>query len=235
MSGRRAVPLAYALLSTSNPNMTVVETLNRLAHDSDVPTAMNAILSMGVVGAGSNNARVAGKLKSLASYYSKSREVPASFTVRLAQGLCAMGKGHLTLSPRLHDRSLICASSLVGLLGLLHSALELDKTILDDYHYMLFSLVTNIQPRMVLAVDAHLRPIDKVQVRVGLPVDTVALPGKPKSITGFQTQTTPVILSATDKVELADPKYKAVPVVVEGVFVATAKSNVQVAVAIESK
>lgn len=62
-------------------------------------------------------------------------------------------------------------------------------------------------------------------MRVGLPVDTVALPGRPKAITGFQTQTTPVILSAIDKVEVADAKYKAVPSIVEGIFVVTPKPN----------
>lgn len=117
---------------------------------------MNAILAMGIVAAGSNNARVAGKLKSLASYHTKSRGAPASFIVRLAQGLCAMGKGHLTLSPLRQDQKVTCFPSLVGLLGVLHSALDLDKTILDDYHYMLFSLVPNILPRMVLAVDTHM-------------------------------------------------------------------------------
>lgn len=223
ISGRRAVPLVYALLSASSTNMAVVETLNRLAHDSDTSTANNAILAMGIVSAGSNNARVAGKLRNLASYYAKDRYANTLFVVRLAQGLCAMGKGHLTLSPLLNDRTTVSPTALMGLLTLTHSALDLEKTILDKYHYMFFSITPSISPRMVIAVNEEMEPVDGIQVRVGLPVDTVALPGKPKAITGFQTHATPVLLSIVDKVEVADEKYRPVASIIEGAFVVEEK------------
>ncbi|CCW67475.1 unnamed protein product [Phytomonas sp. Hart1] len=223
MSGRRAVPLVYALLSASNPSMPVVESLNRLAHDSDISTAMNAVLGMGLVAAGSNNARVAGKLRNIAQYYQRSRYNNTLFTVRLAQGLCAMGKGHLALSPLQNDRLTVNHPALMGLLTLLHCALDLNNTVLDKYHYMVLAITPSITPRMVLAVDEKMEPVEGIQVRVGLPVDTVALPGKPKTITGFQTHTTPVLLASTDKVELADLKYRSIPSIVEGVFVVEQK------------
>lgn len=219
MSGRRAVPLVYALLSASNPNMPVVETLNRLAHDSDSFTATNAILAMGVVSAGSNNARVATKLHSLSSYYQKQMYADILFAVRLAQGMCAMGKGHVTLSCLQNDGTSVNATALMGVLGFLYSALDLPKTLLDKYHYMFYALTPAISPRMVMAVDEDMEPVEGVQVRVGLPVDTVALPGNPKSITGFQTQKTPVLLSATDKVESADTTYVPIATTIEGIFV----------------
>nr|BAB12394.1 proteasome regulatory non-ATPase subunit 1-2 [Trypanosoma cruzi] len=228
LSGRHAIPLAYALLSASNPSMPVVETLNRLSHDSDAPTAINAILALGIVSAGSNNARVASKLRNLASYYHKERFALQHFSVRLAQGLTMMGKGHLTLSPLLNDRTLVSPTALTGLLGFLHSALYCDKTILGKYHYMLLTLTPSISPRMVLAVDAQMNVLkDAVQVRVGLPVDTVAVAGKPKAITGFQTHSTPVLLSATDKVEIASGKHQAVAAVIEGIIVVEEKPNVE--------
>ncbi|ORC90064.1 putative 26S proteasome regulatory non-ATPase subunit [Trypanosoma theileri] len=228
MSGRYAIPLAYALLSASNPSMPVVETLNRLSHDSDIPTAINAILAMGIVSAGSNNARVASKLRNLASYYHKDRFAHQLFSVRLAQSFTMMGKGHLTLSPLQNDRALVSPTALMGLLGFLHSALQYEKTILGKYHYMLLTIAPSISPRMVLPVDSKLEVVkDGVQVRVGLPVDTVAVAGKPKTITGFQTLSTPVLLNATDKVEMASGKYHAVAAVVEGVFVVEEKPNVE--------
>merc|ERR1740117_119956 len=49
---------------------------------------MSAILSLGLCGAGTNNSRVAGMLRSLASYYS--REANHLFMIRLAQGLLHM-------------------------------------------------------------------------------------------------------------------------------------------------
>ena len=42
-----------------------------------------------------------------------------------------------------------------------------------------------------------------MKVRVGQAVDTVGMAGKPKRITGFQTHTTPVLLAAGDRAELA--------------------------------
>ncbi|KAK7197658.1 proteasome regulatory non-ATPase subunit [Novymonas esmeraldas] len=219
MSGRCAVPLVYALLSAGNPNMPVVETLNRLAHDSDLPTATNAIMAMGVVAAGSNNARVATKLHSLATYYQKPIFASATFAVRLAEGLCAMGKGHLTLSCLQNDGGAVDMTALMGVLCLLHSSLDLSNTLLGEYHYMFYAITPAISPRMMMAVDENMEPVDAVLVRVGLPVDTVALPGNPKAITGFQTQKTPVLLSATDKVECADVKYMPVGTVLEGVCV----------------
>merc|ERR1719235_931660 len=56
---RRAVPLALALLHISNPKVTVIDTLSKLSHDSDSDVALGAIFSMGIIGAGTNNARLA--------------------------------------------------------------------------------------------------------------------------------------------------------------------------------
>lgn len=51
---RRAVPLALALLSTSNPKPLVIESLSKLTHDSDTDVSLNAVLALGFVGAGQN-------------------------------------------------------------------------------------------------------------------------------------------------------------------------------------
>lgn len=51
----------------------------------------------GVIGAGTNNARLAGMLRQLTAYYH--REPTLLFLVRLSQGLVHMGKGLLTLAP----------------------------------------------------------------------------------------------------------------------------------------
>ena len=51
----------------------------------------------GIIGAGTNNARLAGLLRQLSAYYHK--EPVLLFLVRVAQGLVHMGKGLLTLAP----------------------------------------------------------------------------------------------------------------------------------------
>jgi 26S proteasome regulatory subunit N1 len=57
---RAGVPPALALLHASTPDMYTMDTLSRLSHDSDNAVARGALLALGVIGAGTNNARLAG-------------------------------------------------------------------------------------------------------------------------------------------------------------------------------
>lgn len=54
---RKTVPLAMALCSISNPQMSMLDILNKYSHDSDDEVSYNAIFALGLIGAGSNNAR----------------------------------------------------------------------------------------------------------------------------------------------------------------------------------
>ncbi|KAK3247512.1 hypothetical protein CYMTET_42990 [Cymbomonas tetramitiformis] len=210
---RRACPLALALLSLSIAELTVTDTLRRLSHDTDEEVAMAAVLSLGLVSAGSNNARIASQLRQLSSYYYK--EPSLLFLVRTAQGLAHMGKGLLTLQPYHTDRQLCNPAALAGILSTIFCAMDMKATILGKYHHVLFYLVTAMQPRMLLTVDEELKPLP-VSVRVGQAVDVVGQAGRPKTITGFQTHTTPVLLAVGERAELATEKYIAVPPVLEG-------------------
>jgi hypothetical protein len=51
------VPLALGLISVSNPKLSILDTLSKFSHDSDSEVAHNSIFAMGLVGAGTNNAR----------------------------------------------------------------------------------------------------------------------------------------------------------------------------------
>lgn len=84
--------------------------------------AHNAVLALGIMGAGTNNARLAGMLRSLSSYYGK--EPNLLFMVRIAQGLVHMGKGLMSLSPYHTDRQLLSPVALSGLVSLLYCALD---------------------------------------------------------------------------------------------------------------
>ncbi len=87
--------------------------------------------------------------------------------------------------------------------------------ILADRHYLLYSIVTAMKPRFLITVDENLNPLP-VSVRVGQAVDVVGQAGRPKTITGFQTQTTPVILSYGQRAELATDEYISITNVLEG-------------------
>ena len=76
------------------------------------------------------------------------------------------------------------------------------QVILRDSHYMLYFLTPAIQPRMLVTFNEDLSPLP-VTVRVGQAVDVVGQAGKPKTITGFQTHTTPVLLAYGERAELA--------------------------------
>ena len=77
--------------------------------------AHNAIFGLGLIGAGTNNARLAAMLRQLAQYHAK--DSSNLFMVRLAQGLVHMGKGTLTLNPYHSDSQLVSPVALAGLIG----------------------------------------------------------------------------------------------------------------------
>ncbi|XP_050248369.1 26S proteasome non-ATPase regulatory subunit 2 homolog A [Quercus robur] len=219
---RHAVPLALGLLCISNPKVNVMDTLSRLSHDTDSEVAMAAVISLGLIGAGTNNARIAGMLRNLSSYYYK--DASLLFCVRIAQGLVHMGKGLLTLNPYHSERFLLSPTALAGIVIMLHACLDMKAVILGKYHYMLYFLVLAMQPRMLMTVDENNKPIS-VPVRVGQAVDVVGQAGRPKTITGFQTHTTPVLLAAGDRAELATEKYIPLSPILEGFVILKENPN----------
>lgn len=214
---RKAVPLAMGLISPSNPQMKIYDTLSRYSHDNDTDVAINAIFAMGMVGAGTNNARLAQLLRQLASYYH--RDPHALFMVRIAQGLLHMGKGTLSINPFHTDRSVLSRVAAAGLLTVAVSLIDNPKAfILGDSHYLLYYLVTAIHPRFLVTLDEDLQPL-QVNVRVGQAVDVVGQAGRPKTITGWQTQSTPVLLSYGERAELEDDEYICLANVMEGICI----------------
>lgn len=136
---RRAVPLALGLISVSNPKLNILDTLSKFSHDSDVEVAHNAVFAMGLVGAGTNNARLAAMLRQLAQYHAK--DPNNLFMVRIAQGLTHLGKGTLTLSPFHNDRQLMNPVAVAGLLATLVAFLDVKNS---KYWIDVFSVVWTI-------------------------------------------------------------------------------------------
>lgn len=213
---RKAVPLAMGLISPSNPQMKVYDTLSRYSHDNDNDVAINAIFAMGLCGAGTNNARLAQLLRQLASYYH--RDPNSLFMVRIAQGLLHMGKGTTGLNPFHTDRQVLSRVSAAGLLTVLVSMIDAKQFILAEHHYLLYFLITAMYPRFLVTLDEDLQPLT-VNVRVGQAVDVVGQAGRPKSITGWQTQSTPVLLAYGERAELEDEQYIPLSSTLEGLVI----------------
>ncbi|KAK8080706.1 proteasome regulatory particle base subunit RPN1 [Apiospora hydei] len=213
---RRAVPLAMGLISPSNPQMKVYDTLSRYSHDNDNDVAINAIFAMGLLGAGTNNARLAQLLRQLASYYHRDQE--SLFMVRIAQGLLHMGKGTMSLNPFHTDRQVLSRVSAAGLLSVLVAMIDAKQFITSQSHYLLYLLVTAMHPRFLVTLDENLKPLT-VNVRVGQAVDVVGQAGRPKTITGWQTQSTPVLLAYGERAELEDEEYLSLSSTLEGLVI----------------
>ncbi|KAG7829106.1 hypothetical protein KL920_002899 [Ogataea angusta] len=213
---KRAVPLAMGLVSSSNAQMKVFDTLSRYSHDQDLDVAYNAIFGMGLVGAGTNNARLAQLLRQLASYYVNDQN--ALFMTRISQGLVHLGKGTFTLSPFNTDRQILSKVSLASLLTVSIALLDPTSFILDQHSSLLYYLTPAIKPRMLVTVDEELKPL-KVNVRVGQAVDVVGQAGKPKTITGWVTHSTPVLLGFGERAELENDEYIPLTNFLEGVVI----------------
>ncbi|SCV69211.1 BQ2448_2231 [Microbotryum intermedium] len=210
---RRAVPLALGLISASNPVLTLLDTLSRYSHDNDLAVSINAIFAMGLVGAGTNNARLAQMLRQLASYYAK--EPDCLFMVRIAQGLVHMGKGTIGINPFHTNRTLMSPVAVAGLLATIIAFTDSKEFILDKSHWMLYFIVMAMYPRFLITFNEEGEFLPAT-VRVGTAVDVVGQAGKPRTISGFQTHQTPVRLGQVERAELATEEYISYSHVLEG-------------------
>jgi hypothetical protein len=82
-------------------------------------------------------------------------------------------------------------------------------------HYFLYYLVPAMFPRFLITLKEDLTALTTT-VRVGQAVDTVGQAGRPKTITGFQTHTTPVLMAYTERAELATEEFLPLSSVLEG-------------------
>ena len=75
-----------------------------------------------------------------------------------------------------------------------------------------------MMPRFLFTVDASLNLLP-TSVRVGQAVETVGQAGRPKTITGFQTHTAPVLIGVNDRAELASEEHLAKSNILEGIVI----------------
>lgn len=116
------------------------------------------------------------------------------------------GKGVVTACPFYSDGFLYSKVSMAGLFIMANAMLDTEKILIEKFHFTIYYLVCSIYPRMAFTLNENLDnfPID---VRVGQAIDTVTLVGNPRSITGFQTHKSPVILQYGERAELAEEEW----------------------------
>ena len=219
---KRSVSLAMALLNLSNPKVTVIDSLTKFCYDTDKSVAMNAIFSMGLVSSGSNHSRVAGLLRSLASYYNE--ETNPLFMVRVAQGLLHMGKGIITLDPVYSHKLLINNIGLSGVLITLFGFTETEGLMCGKHQFLLYSLALGMKPKLVMTVDEKLHPKD-IQLMIGQAVDIVGQTGNPRAISGFQIHSSPAVINTGERCELNGDDYISYSDVLEGIVIVKEKER----------
>jgi 26S proteasome regulatory subunit N1 len=108
--------------------------------------------------------------------------------------------------------------ALAGLLAVLYACQDMKATLGAKHHHIIYCLATAMKPRMLLTVDEE-GTLLPVPVRVGQAVDVVAQAGRPKTITGFQTHTTPVLMGVGERAELVNEKYIPLSPMLEGTVI----------------
>lgn len=76
-------------------------------------------------------------------------------------------------------------ASIAGVLTVLHACLDMQGTLFDKFHFLLYFLVPSMNPRFLATLNENLE-LTPTTVRVGQAVETVGQAGRPRTITGFQ-------------------------------------------------
>ncbi|ELP92744.1 26S proteasome non-ATPase regulatory subunit, putative [Entamoeba invadens IP1] len=213
---KRYVPFALALTSIGKPKVPLLEQLTRLAHGSDIIAARNAILAIGLVAAGTQATRAVSLLDQLACFFVNDHQ--SLYCVKVSQGLIHLGKGTIGINPMYMDRFVMDPVALSGLLTFILIAGEGMERISGLNTYIINSLCLAMRPRMFMPIDDTGKVIT-TSCRVGVAVDVAGQAGTPKTITGFQTHNTPVLIGVGERAELAAEDYSALSSVLEGVVV----------------
>lgn len=90
--------------------------------------------------------------------------------------------------------------------------------------FLLFYLAAAMYPRFLITLDEEGNSIP-ITVRVGQALDTVGQAGRPKTITGFQTYTTPVLLAYGERAELATDEFLSYTPVLENFVIVRPNPN----------
>lgn len=128
------------------------------------------------------------------------------YIAKIALGLVSAGKGLVTSNPFYSDQFLYSKVGMAGLFIITTSMLDMSVCFHEKFHYILYYLAVSLYPRWLFTIDENLENFP-ITVRVGQAVDTVGQVGNPRTITGFQTHTSPIVFSFGDRAEIGTEEY----------------------------
>ncbi|OQS54853.1 RPN1 [Ecytonucleospora hepatopenaei] len=186
---KKTVPLCLSLLYASSNKQSVVEYLERSIHSPE--TEVSAIVALGIVGAGTKNAKILQILSG--AFGSMYKENVSSNALLYAQGLVNLGKGTLTISPLAYGDKIILDKSILGLLTTILMLFTDDYACFADYSHLMYGIVSAIRPKYVTGVQG--------EIKVGRSVERVGLSGNPSKLAGKVIHQAPVILNYGEEAE----------------------------------
>lgn len=138
--------------------------------------------------------------------------------IRIAQGLLNLGKGALTLNPLYSNNLLMSNTAVAGLLITLLSFTEGGSLLDGKYQFLLYSLSLAVRAKMVMSLNEKLE-LKPVSLAVGQAVDTVGVSGNPRTISGFQVNTTPLILNTGERCEQSNDDFILESPIIEDIII----------------
>lgn len=199
---KSTISLCFALLSPSSPSVELVDTLSKFCNSSETKTILSSIISLGIVGAGTNNTRVSDVLEQQYAYNTKClKAAPAS---KISQGLLHMGKGTMTLSPFAFNKKKLLEKNFVGLLASVFMLMDPESSpMLSKYMYLNYFFIQASSLKQVVTLDEEMN-YTKTQLRIGEPVNNVGVVGRPRKISSVQTHNSPIILQENEMAEICE-------------------------------
>ncbi|KAK8799616.1 hypothetical protein WA158_006164 [Blastocystis sp. Blastoise] len=202
---KNIVPLAYALLSPSSPNPSLMDIIIRktagIDREKPLPEAKPALFALGLMGAGTNAAKISNHLRNLMTVYTNKR-IDIKYIKRI-MGMVYLGKGLLSLSPIHTDRQLLCPTSLACLLLPIFYQLCTIGTVPLYESMFSYMMLGAAYPSCVALFDENDKVV-KSLVRVGQAVDITGVAGNPRPISGFQTNEAPLLMNSDERAIIVD-------------------------------
>lgn len=202
---KKLIPLAFALLSHSDPKIEIIKTLYNLKHHCVSGLDTNLIISLGLIGAGTNNSYIKKIIGDFDSNKCKNAEIMSS--VNLANGLLDLGKGSLCLNSLQYNKQLISKTAIGSLLIIAFTCLDANSILFDKLPHLINYLAPAIQPKMLLTLDEDTLEPMSLCCKVGKAIDIFDQVDKINHISSNQFINTPIILNCEEKIEIIDKNY----------------------------
>ncbi|EJW01985.1 hypothetical protein EDEG_03565 [Edhazardia aedis USNM 41457] len=147
------IPLCLALLYASTPVDCIIDAV--IDSFSNCNDHLNAILALGIIGAGTKNTKIT---EFLQKYQTTSLDIKEKKLIKISLSLCNLGKGTLSLSPNIVAGSIINKKSLISLLCIACLFMNnISKPLLEDFDFLFLLIASVVQNKYAAVFDTNMK------------------------------------------------------------------------------